>query len=129
MRNPIRLPGQRRAARPRIIDGVGDLVRLRPPGAAWARYTAPAFDGTAAAIEPVVEPEPTPIVAADIVAAIHLVRTGTAERITLTGFTVPADLPRAADDFARAFGCRAIARIGTDGVRSLEIVRDRVPGG
>ena len=67
--------------------------------------------------------------AREIVAAIHLVTSGLAVRVSLTGFALPTDLVREAEEAARTAGCRAIVAIGMGGDLGLVIARAEVEGG
>ncbi len=62
-----------------------------------------------------------PVVAGDILAAIHLVASGLAARVSLSGFSIPGRLASEADAVARAARCRAFVRIEAGGTLGLVI--------
>ncbi len=91
---------------------------------------APYIDGTAAAeLEVDGGGDTMPTVIGDILAGIDLVSRGIASRVTLTGFQVPADLARAADEVARVSGCQVLPMIGRGGTVALVVTGSEREGG
>lgn len=103
-------------------DGAAAFERGGGPHASIAR-----IDGSAAA-EAAYEDD-LPIVAGDIAAAIHLVASGLASRVSLSGFSIPGSLTSEADAVARAARCRATVRIEAGGALGLVITRLEAEGG